>query len=99
VVRLYYYRDARRVAEIINRDLKSYNQAAVDTRRRMAEKARTGADALTDQRRQQEVKAVRAAQASRDAQRQLEQAQSDLQQSQSAVDTATTNLPQLQAQQ
>ncbi len=85
VVRLYYYRDARRVAEILNRDLKSYNQSAVDTRRRLAEKARNDADNLTDQRRRQEVKAVRNAQASRDAQRQLDQAQAALQQSQATV--------------
>jgi hypothetical protein len=99
VCRLYYYRDARRVAEIINRDLKSYNQAAVDTRRRLAEKARTSADSLTDQRRQQEVKAVRAAQASREVQRRLDKAQSDLQQSQTSMATANQNLPVLQAKQ
>ena len=104
VVRLYYFRDARRVAEIINRDLKSYNQAAVDTRRRLAEKARTEADTLTDQRRRQEVKAVRAAQASREAEKQLQQAQSNLAQAQSARAGAmaklaglTTRLDQLQS--
>jgi hypothetical protein len=99
VARLYYYRDARRVAAIINRDLKSYNQAAVDTRRRLAEKARSSADTLTDQRRQQEVKAVRAAQASRDAQRQLEQAQAALQQSQATINNVGQSLPLLQSQQ
>jgi hypothetical protein len=99
VSRLYYYRDARRVAEIINRDLKSYNQAAVDTRRRLAEKARTSADTLTDQRRLQEIKAVRAAQASREAQRRLDQAQAALQQSQNTVNIAAQNLPVLQQQQ
>src|SRR5262249_30603354 len=98
VVRLYYYRDARRVAEIINRDLKSYNQSAVDTRRRMAEKARSSADSLTDQRRQREVKAIRAAQASREAQRQLEQAQAALQQSQATVSTASQAILALQSQ-
>jgi len=95
VVRLYYYRDARRVAEIINRDLKSYNQAAVDTRRRLAEKARTAADILTDQRRTQEVKAVRAAQASREAQHQLEQAQTNLAKAQSTRAGAIVKLPAL----
>ncbi|HKM56798.1 MAG TPA: hypothetical protein VJY33_25560, partial [Isosphaeraceae bacterium] len=99
VSRLYFYRDARRVAEIINRDLKSYNQAAVDTRRRLAEKARTSADTLTDQRRLQEVKAVRAAQATREAQRRLDQAQAALQQSQAVTSSASQELPVLQAQQ
>gem|GEM_PF-901556 len=99
VSRLYFYRDARRVAEIINRDLKSYNQAAVDTRRRLAEKARTSADTLTDQRRLQEVKAVRAAQATREAQRRLDQAQADLQQTQAMTAKANQDLNTLQTQQ
>jgi hypothetical protein len=99
VSRLFFYRDARRVAEIINRDLKSYNQAAVDTRRRLAEKARTSADTLTDQRRAQEVKAVRAAQATRQAQRRLDNAQAALQQSQALVNGAPQQLLQLQSQQ
>ena len=33
MVRLYYYRDAHRVAQIVNRDVQSYNYVAVDTRR------------------------------------------------------------------
>ncbi|HWE38411.1 MAG TPA: hypothetical protein VG406_17700 [Isosphaeraceae bacterium] len=94
VSRLYFYRDARRVAEIINRDLKSYNQAAVDTRRRLANRARDEADALTDERQAQEVKAVRAAGASRDAQRRLDQAQADQAQ---ARTTRTTSFTQITA--
>jgi hypothetical protein len=99
VSRLYFYRDARRVAEIINRDLKSYNQAAVDTRRRLAEKARSSADALTDERRLQEVKAVRAAQGTREAQRRVDQAQAALQQSQASAASAKQNLAVLQSRQ
>ncbi len=98
VSRLYFYRDARRVAEIINRDLKSYNQSAVDTRRRLAEKARTAADTLTDQRRLQEIKAVRAAQTSREAQRRVDQAQTAVQQNQAVAGNASQSLIQLQAQ-
>jgi hypothetical protein len=97
VARLYFYRDARRVAEVINRDLKSYNQAAVDTRRRLAEKARTEADTLTDQRRLQEIKAVRAAQATREAQKRVDQAQSAIQQNQSSASQATSALNALTA--
>ncbi len=43
VVRLYYFRDAHRVAQIINRDAKSWNRVNVDTRRRLAEVARNDA--------------------------------------------------------
>jgi hypothetical protein len=99
VSRLYFYRDARRVAEIINRDLKSYNQAAVDTRRRLAEKARTDADTLTDQRRLQEVKAVRAAGATREAQRRVDQAQAAVNQNQATANNAGPTLSALQLQQ
>ena len=51
VARLYYFRDAHRVAQIINRDAKSYNRAAVDAQRQVADKARSLADDLTEQRR------------------------------------------------
>jgi hypothetical protein len=92
VSRLYFFRDARRVAEIINRDLKSYNQAAVDTRRRLAEKARDKADTLTDQRRLQEIKAVHAAQGTRDVQRRLDAAQGSLQQNQASISSLQSQL-------
>ena len=75
VVRLYYYRDAHRVAQIVNRDLRSYNFAAVDTRRRLANEKRREADQKTDSRRVQESRAVLAAQATRAAEAQLAQAQ------------------------
>ena len=39
-VELYYFRDAHRVAQIINRNIKSYNAAAVTTLQRAAESAR-----------------------------------------------------------
>jgi len=39
-VELYYFRDAHRVAQIINRNIKSYNAAAVSTLQRAAESAR-----------------------------------------------------------
>ena len=84
VARLYYYRDAHRVAQIVNRDVQSYNRVAVDTRRRMADRARKEADDATDTRRVEEVRAVRAAQATRSAEAKVKQLQNDL-------DTASRN--------
>lgn len=75
VVRLYYYRDAHRVAQIVNRDLRAYNFAAVDVRKRLASEKRRDADTLTDQRRLQETRAERAAREARAAEARLAQAQ------------------------
>ena len=61
VSRLYYFRDAHRVAQIVNRDVKSYNRAAVDMAEQLANKARQIADQATDDRRSKERRAVRAA--------------------------------------
>lgn len=46
VARLYYYRDAHRVAQVINRTAQSYNRAAVDMERQLADRARYIADKL-----------------------------------------------------
>src|SRR5262249_15833105 len=73
----YYFRDAHRVAQIVNREVRSYNRVAVDTRRRMADRARREADEATDARRLQEIRAIRAAQAARSAEARLRQAQTD----------------------
>ena len=71
VARLYYYRDAHRVAEIINRNIRSYNQAAVTQAERRAEKSRDDADDATDGRRKSERDAVRAAEQARNAEQKL----------------------------
>ncbi|MFO0899244.1 MAG: hypothetical protein U0836_17610 [Pirellulales bacterium] len=71
VARLYYYRDAHRVAQIINRDVQSYNRAAVAVAQQLADKARQEANAATDQRRLDEFKAVEAAKAAREAEKTL----------------------------
>ena len=71
VARLYYYRDAHRVAEIINRNVRSYNQAAVTQAERRASKARDDADDAADNRRKTEREAVQAAQQSRNAEQKL----------------------------
>lgn len=96
VSRLYYFRDAHRVAQIINRDVKSYNYVAVATARRQAEDARGAADAATDNRRLQEFAAIRAAQNSRALEKQQKQNQADLANSQKKQDVINAELRQLQ---
>jgi hypothetical protein len=71
VARLYYYRDAHRVAEIINRNIRSYNQAAVTLAERRAEQSRDDADLATDERREKERAAVRSAEQARNAEQKL----------------------------
>ncbi len=78
VARLYYFRDAHRVAQIINRNIRSYNRAAVTQAERRAEEAREDADAKTDARRKAEREAVRAAQAARNAEAKLASARQAL---------------------
>lgn len=75
VVRLYYYRDAHRVAQIVNRDVRSHNRAAVDMRQQLADKARTVADQTTEDRRAQELRAIDEARKTREVEARLEQAQ------------------------
>ena len=75
VSRLYYYRDAHRVAQIINREAKSYNRAAVDMQQQLADKARQTADQATDARRAKERKAIEAARKTREAEQEQQQAE------------------------
>ncbi len=79
VSRLYYYRDAHRVAQIINREAKSYNRAAVDMQEQLANKSRQIADQATDDRRTKELKAIEAARKTREAEQELQQAEQDAQ--------------------
>lgn len=83
VARLYYYRDAHRVAQIINRHVKSYNRAAVDKQQQLSDKARTVADQATADRQTKERSAIEAARTTREAEQELQQAQ------QQAVSAAT----------
>lgn len=71
VARLYYFRDAHRVAQIINRNVKSYNRAAVTMAQQNAEDARKLADEKTADRKQREGAAIRAAEATRAGEREL----------------------------
>jgi hypothetical protein len=79
VVRLYYYRDAHRVAQIVNREVKSYNRAAVDMHRQLADQARQLAANATTARQVQESKAIAVAQETRVIETRLDQAQTGLQ--------------------
>src|SRR5262249_5870333 len=104
VARLYYFRDAHRVAQIINREARSYNRAAVDVRRQLADKSRRVADQATDDRRRQERAAVQAAQATRQTehalrfeQARLAQARSQQQQSQQQIDDLNARISGLPA--
>ncbi len=91
VARLYYNRDAHRVAQLINRDARSYNRQAVTQQQQLADNARRDADNFTDERRATETQAIRAAQRARAAEDALLQAQQALTQS-------TTELQNLRGQ-
>lgn len=75
VARLYYFRDAHRVVQIVNRKARSYNRQAVTMQQQIADQARSEADEAADRRMELERKAVRAAQAARAAEEALEEHQ------------------------
>lgn len=77
IARLYYFRDAHRVAQIINRKIRSYNRHGVDMKSQLAGEALKLAEAATDLRKQNEKSAINAAVKARQAETKLE----DLQQS------------------
>ena len=78
VARLYYYRNAHHVAQIINRNVQSYKQVAVDTATRVAEDARNLAEGKAVDRKQKEAAAIRAAEKTRAAERELAAARKTL---------------------
>ncbi|MEQ1904667.1 MAG: hypothetical protein ABL888_10805, partial [Pirellulaceae bacterium] len=78
VVRLYYYRDAHRIAQIVNRKVQSYNRQAVDTNRQLADKARNQASQLSIQRQNAERNAIIQATNTRQKERELQQAENSL---------------------
>ncbi len=78
VAQLYYYRDAHRVAQILNRNIRSFNQAAVTQAERRAENSRYAADSATDERREKERAAVRTAEQARAEEQRLAAAQQEL---------------------
>jgi len=79
VARLYYYRDAHRVAQIVNRKVRSHHRAGVDVERQLADKARTLAEQRTAARQQAERSAISAAQKARQLEQQLQLTEQSLQ--------------------
>lgn len=77
-VRLYYFRDAHRVAQIVNRNVRSYNRAAVDVAEQLADRARTTADQTTMKRQTLERAAIHSAEKTRRSEKQLRDAQQKL---------------------
>lgn len=75
VVRLYYNRDAHRVAQIINRDIRQLNKAGFDNARRVANQARTEADVARTRREGEERDAIAVAEELRSLERQVAVAQ------------------------
>ncbi len=78
VARLYFYRDAHRVAQILNRRVQSYNRQDVAARRQLADKSRQEADSRTTNRQIAERAAVQAAQRTRELENQLSDTQRSL---------------------
>ncbi len=78
VVRLYYYRDAHRVAQIINRRVQSYNRQRVDVQHQLADRARQDADQRMVARQRAEREAIMKAQEARRVERELESVQQQI---------------------
>tara|TARA_R110002167_G_scaffold366222_1_gene593820 strand:- start:3667 stop:9993 length:6327 start_codon:yes stop_codon:yes gene_type:complete len=78
VARLYYFRDAHRVAQIINRKIRSYNRHGVEMKNQLAGEALKKAEAATDLRKQYEKNAINAAVKTRQAEAKLEDLQQAL---------------------
>lgn len=96
VVRLYYNRDAHRVAQIVNRDVKSYNAATVDVRRRAADRVRDEANMAIDERKRLEREAVIAFEKTREAEKALAEARNKAQTARNESATAGISQTQLQ---
>ncbi|MFM7166896.1 MAG: hypothetical protein ACKO3T_16790 [Planctomycetaceae bacterium] len=78
VVQLYYLRDARQVAELINRNIQDLNAVSWDAAQRAAADARKRAEDAIDNRRFQDERAVEAARRSRETETRLQEAQDEL---------------------
>lgn len=81
VVRLYYYRNAERVAEIINRRTQQYNVAQANARKTLAEQLGEKSEAATAERRDAERLAEQAARKTRVAEAELQTLQVDAEES------------------
>lgn len=92
VSRLYFYRDAHRVAQIVNREAESHNRAAVQMEGQLADKARQMAGQATADRQAKERNAVEAAGRTREAEQELEQAQAQANSAASQAVAASADL-------
>lgn len=81
VVRLYYYRNAERVAEIINRRTQQYNAAQANARKTLAEQLGEKSETATADRREAERLAEQAARKTRVAEAELQTLQVDAEES------------------
>lgn len=88
-VRLYYFRDAHRVAEIINRNVRSLNQVGYDAAQRFAQQARETAESHVDERRRVETLSVQAAQTTRATRAALDKARQESRQAQDNLNRVT----------
>ncbi|MFM7165154.1 MAG: hypothetical protein ACKO3T_07880, partial [Planctomycetaceae bacterium] len=95
VARLYYFRDAHRVVQLVNRKAQSFNRAAVDAQEQVADAARKNADRSTLDRREAENSAVRAAKEARAAETALEEHQQALIAGRRTLATLTNDLAQV----
>ena len=93
VARLYFYRDAHRVAQILNRRAQSYNRQDVTMRRQFADKARQEADSQTTARQTLERTAVETAKKTRDLQNQLSDVQRSMNYSLQQMQTVARSVP------
>ncbi|MFM7070994.1 MAG: hypothetical protein ACKO38_04260 [Planctomycetota bacterium] len=93
VARLYYYRDAHRVAQVINRKVQSYNRTGVDTARQQADRARQVADQKAAIRQQTERDAIDKAKKTRAKETELRHAENSLNRTLDLVAAAQTNRP------
>lgn len=98
VARLYFFRDAHRVAQIINRLAESYNRQGVSASQQLASQARREANEATEQRFASEQKAIRAAQETRRLQEELAGIRAGLDTSLRELEQASLRVAQAQSQ-
>lgn len=93
VARLYYFRDAHRVAQIVNRKVKSYNRQGVDMARQLADKSRNLAEEQSLQRQSAERAAIAKAEQTRRLENQLSQAEAAFNRTLEEISVARTRVP------
>ncbi len=97
-VRLYYFRDAHRVAELINRNVRSLNKVGYDSAQRIAAQARDRAERSTDDRRRLELLAVQTAELENRTRSELDAVRNRLQEAISANERLNPKINDLKQQ-